>query len=289
MKYQWLTFFVFSSIIAGTMYITYWASKRVKSTKDFYAAGNSISGLQNGWAIAGDLYVNVLKDGKATQGQQMKAVKIASICVGIIAILIGILTKGQNVAHLVGMAFAVAASSNLPAIFLTLYWKKCNTTGVVMGMVVGAGAAILLVLLSPNVTYPQKIVAEANLVINGRAAQSTIPAKASEGLFCELFTLCQNAEPEKAATPLALPASDQIVKLKESLSRVHSESVTESIKNQITLLEMRIEKANADIAKFSQPSTSIMNLKEPLFRLKNLGIISIPLGFLMVIFFITHQ
>ncbi|HSF71516.1 MAG TPA: cation acetate symporter, partial [Methylotenera sp.] len=53
-EYRWLTFLVFSSIIAATMYITYWASQRVKSTADFYAAGNSISGLQNGWAIAGD-------------------------------------------------------------------------------------------------------------------------------------------------------------------------------------------------------------------------------------------
>ena len=53
-EYRWLTFLVFSSIIAATMYITWWASKRVKSTEDFYAAGNSISGLRNGWAIAGD-------------------------------------------------------------------------------------------------------------------------------------------------------------------------------------------------------------------------------------------
>ena len=53
-EYRWLTFLVFSSIIAATMFITYWASKRVKTTADFYAAGNAISGLQNGWAIAGD-------------------------------------------------------------------------------------------------------------------------------------------------------------------------------------------------------------------------------------------
>jgi cation/acetate symporter len=72
-------------------------------------------------------------------------------------------------------------------------------------------------------------------------------------------------------------------KLKDSLSRVRHESEAERINSQITLLESRIEKANADIAKFSEQSTSIMNLKEPLFRLKNPGIISIPLGFLMVI------
>ena len=50
-EYRWLTFLVFSSIIGATMVITYWASKRVKSTADFYAAGNSISGLQNGWVL----------------------------------------------------------------------------------------------------------------------------------------------------------------------------------------------------------------------------------------------
>ncbi|MES2637675.1 MAG: cation acetate symporter, partial [Pseudomonadota bacterium] len=114
--------------------------------------------LASASAIAHDLYVNVIKDGNATQAQQMKAARIASIAVGIVAIIIGMLAKGQNVAHLVGMAFAVAASSNLPAIFLTLYWKKCNTTGVVMGMLIGAGSAILLVLISPNMTYPQKMV-----------------------------------------------------------------------------------------------------------------------------------
>ena len=53
-EYRWLTFIIFSSIIAFTMAITWWASKRVESTNDFYAAGNAISGLQNGWAIAGD-------------------------------------------------------------------------------------------------------------------------------------------------------------------------------------------------------------------------------------------
>jgi cation/acetate symporter len=58
------------------------------------------------------------------------------------AITVGILAKGQNVAHLVALAFAVAASSNLPAVFLTLYWKKCNTTGVIAGMLVGSLTAI---------------------------------------------------------------------------------------------------------------------------------------------------
>lgn len=61
---------------------------------------------------------------------------------GALAITVGILAKGQNVAHLVALAFAVAASSNLPAVFLTLYWKRCNTGGIVLGMLVGAISAI---------------------------------------------------------------------------------------------------------------------------------------------------
>lgn len=246
--------------------------------------------LASASAIAHDLYVNVLKDGEATQAQQMKAAKIASISVGVVAILIGILAKGQNVAHLVGMAFAVAASSNLPAIFLTLYWKKCNTTGIVMGMLTGAGAAILLVLLSPNVTYPQKVLSDADLVLNGAPAQAAVPAKKSEGLTCEFFTVCQNSVPAKAATAVVLPAETQIAQLKDLSTRIRSKAATNTINTKIAVLEKRMDKANANRAKFSDNHTdkgltSIMGLEKPLFRLKNPGILSIPLGFLMVILF----
>ncbi len=241
--------------------------------------------LASASAIAHDLYVNVLKNGEATPAQQMKAAKVASIGVGIIAILIGILAKGQNVAHLVGMAFAVAASSNLPAIFLTLHWKKCNTNGVVAGMLVGAGTAILLVLVSPNVTYPQKVLADANLVMNGAPAQDATPAQISEGLFCELFTICQNTVAEKAATELVLPAAEQITHLKDLGTRIRTQKALDGINSQIAVLEKRIAKANADIAKYTGKTTSLLGLEKPLFRLKNPGILSIPLGFLMVILF----
>src|SRR5688500_13518505 len=53
-KYQWLTFAVFAAIIAVTMYVTYVAAKRVKTAADFYTAGGGVTGMQNGWAIAGD-------------------------------------------------------------------------------------------------------------------------------------------------------------------------------------------------------------------------------------------
>ena len=241
--------------------------------------------LASASAIAHDLYVNVIKGGKATQPQQMKAAKIASIAVGIVAIFIGILAKGQNVAHLVGMAFAVAASSNLPAIFLTLYWKKCNTTGVVMGMLIGAGSAILLVLVSPNMTYPLKMVADAKIVLEGAPAKPALEAKMSEGLICEFFTTCQKAEPAKPAVANVTSAPQKIADLKELLMRIRSQQAVTGIHKQITELEKSISKAQDDIAKFGSQTTSMMGLEKPLFRLKNPGIISIPLGFIMVILF----
>ena len=203
--------------------------------------------LASASAIAHDLYVNVIKDGNASQAQQMKAARIASIGVGVVAIFIGILAKGQNVAHLVGMAFAVAASSNLPAIFLTLYWKKCNTTGVVMGMLIGAGSAILLVLVSPNMTYPLKVLSDANSVMQS--------------------------------------APQKIAEHRDMLMRIRSQEAVAGINKQIAELEKSIVKANEDLTKYQGQKTSILGLEKPLFRLKNPGIISIPLGFLMVILF----
>ena len=235
--------------------------------------------LASASAIAHDLYVNVIKDGNASQAQQMKAARIASIGVGVVAIFIGILAKGQNVAHLVGMAFAVAASSNLPAIFLTLYWRKCNTTGVVMGMLIGAGSAILLVLISPNMTYPQKVLSDAKIVLEGAPAKPASAAKISEGIICEFFTTCQKREAAKPEVEAVISAPQKITELQDLLTRIRSKQAVEGINKQIAGLEKSTSKAKEDTAKLSNRTTSIMELEKPIFRLKTQGIISIPLGF----------
>ena len=241
--------------------------------------------LASASAIAHDLYVNVIKDGTASQAQQMKAAKIASVAVGIVAILIGILAKGQNVAHLVGMAFAVAASSNLPAILLTLYWRKCNTTGVVMGMLIGAGSAILLVLISPNMTYPQKVLVDAKIVLQGAPYKAASDAIKSEGLICEFFTLCQKREAAKAETAEIASAEFEIHNIQMSIDHDTTPAETLTYAKQTESFAKQIAKAKEDIAKYQHQTTSMMGLENPLFRLKNPGIISIPLGFLMVILF----
>ncbi len=121
--------------------------------------------LASSAAISHDVYVNIIKDGKATQREQVNVARAASLAVGIVAIWMGIAAEKQNIAHLVALAFAVAASSNFPVIMLSLFWKRFNTAGIVSGLVVGTVAAIGLVMVSPNMTYPKKVAADARKVV----------------------------------------------------------------------------------------------------------------------------
>jgi cation/acetate symporter len=116
-------------------------------------------------AIAHDIYVNVIKDGHADQHEQVTAARITSFVVGACGIVIGIAAEKQNVAHLVALAFAVAASGNLPVVVLSLFWRKFNTGGVISGLLVGTIASISLVMVSPNMTYPKVEAAKAHKVV----------------------------------------------------------------------------------------------------------------------------
>ena len=110
-------------------------------------------------AISHDIYVNIVKGGHADQHEQVRAARITSVVVGATAIIIAILAEGQNVAHLVALAFAVASSGNLPVVILALFWRKFNTAGTIAGLMVGTFVAIGLVLVSPNMQYPKIIAA----------------------------------------------------------------------------------------------------------------------------------
>ena len=130
-------------------------------------------------AIAHDIYVNVIKDGHADQHEQVMAARITSLVVGAVGIVIGITAENQNVAVLVALAFAVAASGNLPVVVLSLFWRKFNTAGVIAGLVVGTTAAIGLTLVSPNLTYPKAVAAGAQkVVVAMEKKQAALPAGA---------------------------------------------------------------------------------------------------------------
>lgn len=105
--------------------------------------------LASSSSFAHDLYANVIKRGTATEQDEVRTAKLAAGVIGVIAIVLSILARGQNVAFLVALAFAIAASANLPTILFSLFWRRFNTQGAVAGIYGGLVCAIGLVLLSP--------------------------------------------------------------------------------------------------------------------------------------------
>ncbi len=101
-------------------------------------------------AFAHDFYSHILRKGQATEKEQMTAARLASIAVALISMVLALFAQSMNVAFLVSLAFAVAASANLPVILLTIFWRRFNTGGAVTGMVVGLFSSLILVALSPN-------------------------------------------------------------------------------------------------------------------------------------------
>jgi len=101
-------------------------------------------------AIAHDIYTEYL--GRKREGSvALRASKLTAIGVGVVAIALGILSKGQNVAFLVGLAFAIAASANLPAILCVLFWRRAGEAGIIMGMLTGLVSSIALIAMSPTI------------------------------------------------------------------------------------------------------------------------------------------
>jgi len=111
----------------------------------------TVSGLivASSGAVAHDLMDRFL-DLKLTDKAKVRAGKISAVVVGAIAIVLGILFKGMNVSFLVGLAFSVAASANLPAILMLLFWKKTTAKGITYSILVGICSALFIILLSPD-------------------------------------------------------------------------------------------------------------------------------------------
>jgi len=102
-------------------------------------------------AISHDLYASVIRKGKTDGLMEMKVSKAATVVLGIIAIFLGITFEDQNIAFMVGLAFAIAASANFPILFLSMYWSKLTTRGALLGGSLGLLTAAVLVILGPTV------------------------------------------------------------------------------------------------------------------------------------------
>ncbi len=102
-------------------------------------------------AIAHDLYARVIHKGRASEAQEMRVTRIATVGLGVVAVLLGIMFEKQNVAFLVGLTFGIAASTNFPILILSMYWKGLTTRGALLGGLAGLISAVTFVVLSKAV------------------------------------------------------------------------------------------------------------------------------------------
>jgi cation/acetate symporter len=111
-------------------------------------AGLTLAGAS---ALSHDIFTHAIRKGRASEQEQIRVARVATVAFGVLAVILGILFKGQNVAFMVGLAFAVAASANFPALLLSIVWRRFNTAGAVSSIVVGAVASVVLIVLSPTI------------------------------------------------------------------------------------------------------------------------------------------
>jgi len=103
-------------------------------------------------SFAHDIYASVIKRGHASEESQVRVSRITVVVIGLVSIVLGIMAMGQNIAFLVALAFAVAASANLPTLLYSLFWKKFNTTGALFSIYGGLVSCLLLIAFSPAVS-----------------------------------------------------------------------------------------------------------------------------------------
>jgi cation/acetate symporter len=108
--------------------------------------------LASSSSVAHDIYANVIRRGEVDEGSEVRVARIAAVIIGAIAIVLSIFAQNLNVAFLVALAFAVAASGNLPAILYSLFWRRFNTQGATWAIYGGLGVALFLVIFSPVVS-----------------------------------------------------------------------------------------------------------------------------------------
>ncbi len=111
-------------------------------------AGLTVSGAS---AVSHDLYSTVIKGGKADSKSELAVTRITTVCLGIIAVILGIAFEKQNIAFMVSLAFAIAASANFPVLLMSVLWKGCTTRGAVIGGFLGLISSVVLTVVSPAV------------------------------------------------------------------------------------------------------------------------------------------
>jgi cation/acetate symporter len=136
-----------AELLGGTAFLGFIAAVAF-ATILAVVAGLTLSGAA---ALSHDLWVNVVRRGHASGDEELRVARVATIGLGILAVALGITFKGQNVAFMVGLAFAIAASANFPALVLAIFWRGYTTAGAVTSMVLGTVSTLALIWLSPTI------------------------------------------------------------------------------------------------------------------------------------------
>src|SRR6187397_965658 len=136
-----------AEVLGGTPFLGFIAAVAF-ATILAVVAGLTLSGAA---ALSHDLWVGVVRGGQATPGEQLRVARFATVVLAVVAVMLGITFKGQNVAYMVGLAFAIAASANFPALVLSIFWRRCTTAGAQTSMLVGTASSLALIYLSPTI------------------------------------------------------------------------------------------------------------------------------------------
>jgi cation/acetate symporter len=146
-------------------------------------AGLTLSGAA---ALSHDLWVSVVRRENADAREQLRVARVATVGLGILGVVLGITFKGQNVAFMVGLAFAIAASANFPALVLSIFWRRYTTAGAVTSMVLGTASTLLLIYFSPTLQIDVLKHAEAWFPLRNPALV-TMPLSFLSGILVSLL------------------------------------------------------------------------------------------------------
>ncbi len=136
-----------AEFIGGTAFLGFIAAVAF-ATILAVVAGLCLAGAS---ALSHDLWVHVVRHGEASGDEELKVARAATVVLGVAAVALGITFKGQNVAFMVSLAFAIAASGNFPALLMAIFWRRLTTAGAVASMVTGTFGTLLLIWLSPTI------------------------------------------------------------------------------------------------------------------------------------------
>ena len=156
-------------------------------------AGLALSGAS---AVSHDIYASVIRKGQATQQEEMRVSKMTTLALGVLSIIFGVMFESQNVAFMVGLAFAIAASANFPVLMLSMFWKNLTSRGVVAGGFTGLILALVLIVLGPTV-WVSVLHHEKAIFPYGNPAIFSIPAAFIVGWLVSILDNSEQAKKDR--------------------------------------------------------------------------------------------